>query len=342
MTEYASQPLWEGSRKPSSRPTLQKTFIAKGDITKSSAESINLSFNAAGYQYNVIGDSNGQIERRATGRIITAGSTQDLDAKTYLASLPATLVAGDPAKAINFLKYVYQKYSNYDGLNSVSLEIAVDLLSDEEIKLGTAGTLNTIFFLKNFFNPTYNEPAILQQTGDASTYAQKLAAEFIDRNLFLINRSVFEEFKGVFTQGDTPNYLLHVIGYLTDLSSGVPVLKKKLTENDQSNIDAVLHLLEVEDPAKSLELIKSHFDRLFDFPISTESIELQQVGGMFSITGVDDILLTEEDFSQYNLSLEYNALNADGQSEMVYLHYDWNDFKGKVTIRLIFRSPQTP
>jgi hypothetical protein len=267
--------------------------------------------------------------------MVTDESDQDLDAKNYLASLPSSLVAGDPAKAINFLRYIYQKYSNYDGLDSVSLEIAVDLLSDEGVKLGSSDTMNTIFFLKNFFNPTYNEPAILQQTGDASVYAQKLAAEFIDRNLFLINRSAFEEFKGAFTQGDTPNYLLHVIGYLADLSSGVPVLKKKLTENDQANIDAVLHLLEVEDPAKSLELIKSYFDRLFDFPISTETIGLQQVGGTFSITGADDIVLTVADFAKYDLSLEFNTLNEDGQSEMVYLHYDWNAFRGKVAANAI-------
>lgn len=325
------QPLWDGSRKPSFRPTLQKTFLAKGDITKSSAESINLSFSANGLQYDTIWDSNGRIERKDSGSKITAESFQELDAKTYSASLPITMLAGDPARAVNFLNYVSHQYNGHNDLDGISLEIAVDLLSDEGIKLGSSDTLNAIFFLKNFYSHDEGGPAILRQVNDDTSSSQKLATEFISRNAILINRYVFEELKTSFTNGDSPNHLLHIIGFLTDLSSGAPILKKSLTENEQNIINNILNNMEVEDPAKSLDRIKSDFDRLYDFPVSTDAIDLQQVGGTFSITGVDDVLLTEQDFAQYDLSLEYNTLNADRQSEMVYLHYDWNDFRGKVT-----------
>jgi hypothetical protein len=333
MTDYASppqpQPFWEGSRKPASKLTLQKTFIAKGDIAKSSAESIDLSFSSAWIEYKETGGSDGQVGKKVSGNKTTVELSQDLDEKTYLASLPVSMIAGNPVNAISFLNYVCHQYMGHDDLDGISLEIAVDLLSDEGIKLGSSDTLNAIFFLKNFYNPSYETPGILQQISEDND--QKLATEFISRNATLINRYVFEELKTSFTNGDSPTPLLHIIGFLTDLSSGAPVLKKNLTPNEQSNIDALLHNMEVEDPVKSLDLIKNYFDRLYDFPISTDSIKVQQVGGTFSITGVDDILLTEEDFSQYDLSLEYSALNADGQSEMVYLHYDWNDFRGKVT-----------
>jgi hypothetical protein len=333
MTDYASptqpQPLWEGSRKPASKLTLQKTFIAKGDITKSSVESIDLSFSSSWIQYTEILQAEGQIEKKVSGNKITVEVSQDLDDKTYLASLPVTMIAGEPAIAISFLNYISHQYMGHNDLDGISLEIAVDLLSDEGIRLGSSDTLNAIFFLKNFFNPSYESPAILQQVSNDND--QKLATEFISRNAILINRYVFDELKTSFSDGDSPNHLLHIIGFLTDLSSGVPVLKKNLTDNDQSNIDAILHNMEVEDPVKSLDQVKNYFDRLYDFPVSTAAVPVQQVGGSFSITGADDVLLTGEDFTQYDLSLEYNALNADGQSEMVYLHYDWNDFKGKVT-----------
>jgi hypothetical protein len=331
MTDYGSPPqlpLWEGSRKPASKLTLQKTFIAKGDITKSSAESIDLSFSSTWIEYRESGEEGKPV---VSGNKITAESSQDLESKTYLAYLPVTMIAGKPEKAVSFLNYVSHQYHGHTDLDGISLEIAVDLLSDEGVKLGSSDTLNAIFFLKNFYSYDEGGPTILQQTNDDTTSSQKLATEFISRNAILINRYVFEELKISFTNGDSPNHLLHIIGFLTDLSSGVPVLKKNLTETEQNIINRILDNMEVEDPVKSLDLIKKYFERLYDFPISTAAIELQQVGGTFSITGADDVLLTEADFAQYDLSLEYNSLNADGQSEMVYLHYDWNDFRGKVT-----------
>lgn len=262
------------------------------------------------------------IARSQYPTTVSVDVPQDLGSKEYHAVIPQEFVTGaGNSFAGGFLLYAYQNQSSstVEG-NAITIEVA--LLSEDGVPLGAADPLDAIFFIKNLYDSGDIIPGVINQVKNSQD-AANIAGAFVAKNGFFINRPVYEALvAGLNASGYPSSSVLNIIGLLTDLSSGMPVLNENIPQSQKYQMDQWLNGMEI-DPAAFITTLRSYYDRLFDFPISTKSISLQEVGGTFTITGADDMKLTPADFAMYDLSLEYSVLNEFGEAELVDIHYDW-------------------
>ncbi len=329
MIENSSQlNLFEGSRPGQGPLTLQKSFLAEGPIAASPVAALILRFSYESIAISFPGEGEYSLVKSTAGTKVVE-TDQDIHRPDYSAAIPidCLLENNNRDTVDNFIRYFAQQMRTDPlEIDSLALPITVSFSSDEEIPLGGSIVVSPIYFLKNFFDPSQGGP-IDVNNGLIWGHADNNALQFIRRNAFFVNRTAYEAFAG-----DMPSALagvgarvfpLHLIGFITDLSSGSPV---HITEPDEyvTGILQQLAGLYNVDMQTVLDIAHKHWDAMFDFPLSTAAIRVQDVGGTFTITGADGLKLTIDDFKKYDLSLEYSAPDEYGDSEMVDIHYDWS------------------
>ncbi|MFM8331105.1 MAG: hypothetical protein ACKN9T_05405 [Candidatus Methylumidiphilus sp.] len=312
-------------------PTLQKTFSWEPTLAHYSISGINVKFSYPDFVYAEIPDSNGQISRSSVGDNAIELS-QEFGNATYQARFPFECVAGKSApNAIAFLKYFKQqidRLTNEVEPWPISLKIDVALSSLDNELLHRA-SIAPLFFLKGF-RDSYELELFISSA--ASQNAQDKLAAFIDRNLFFVNASAYEalwrELSAV-AGGSIPYHQpLFLIAYLLDLSDGQPKLATSISAADQAALLQLMGTMELQDPAQETARIKGYFDRLFDFPITTQNIKPQEVAGTFKVKTADNIAITRDDLNLYDLALEYAYTDADGQETQNLIHFDWGQVDG--------------
>jgi len=124
---------------------------------------------------------------------------------------------------------------------------------------------------------------------------------------------------------------LIIVSLLADLSSGVPKLINTLSEKDNMVLQKMLTYFLNADGQQKLAIIKSYFNRLFDFPLSTKNIHLQKVAGTFSVKTSGSMAITQDDLSLYDVSIEYETPDENGQAMTRDIHLNWKENDNKIT-----------
>lgn len=305
--------------------TIQKTFLWEGDLLNFPVQGLNLTFSYPDFTYNEVPDSNGLITRGAIDmRTIELG--QDYKNGEYFLSFGSDVITGSGNNTIGFLNYFKQKLSLLQtaDVDPEAITVKVNaLLSSAEGEPLDAIVLKPIFFLKNLRNDSLDSIIAL--------YSNDKLATFVEKNAFFVNSVVYEEliselpfppeFSVAYQQP------LFAISHLVDLSSGKPTLAAAVSQSDTDAILQIFNQLGFPDPQKQIDLVKSYFDRLFDFPLSTKNIKPQEVGGTFTINAPEGVVLVDADLDLYDLSLEYVSTDADGEEQQNALHFDWSDVR---------------
>ncbi len=252
---------------------------------------------------------------------------QPMNAGSYAVELPIEAIVGPTAASARlFLRFLAAAVVQSDDADVLSLTVGVQARTEEDRLLGSCGTLQAVYFVKGISAPVAYVESSAGRITQARDDSEVLA--YLRDNLFLINRSVYSDLRAdlraLSGSGDQPHFLLHLLSYHIDLTGDRPRWTDDLSNDDRAAEQDILHRMEFQDFKAAIDRIKARFDELFDFPISTVGLQIQDVAGTFRVRTSDGSMVTLDQVRGYSLSLEYTTLDEDDQPVTETVFYDWS------------------
>ena len=276
--------------------------------------------------------------------------------------LPALLGANGEANVfLRYLGQRTAAFQNEDGnLDDLTLPIDADLLSVDG-ELNDRARLAAIFFMKNLYESGGEPGAIDVIGGLLPRHSIAALPALIARDGFLINRAAYDalidsltaailaEFAAapvavnangnpVADGGNVTNASqtgaaslgrlnallpLYIVAYLADLTGPTPKLAAALAPTDADAVRQIMTYLGTTNPDATLKLFRDAFSGLFDFPLTTHGVHLQNVAGTIELK-TDNVVATSADLALYDLALDYVTTDADGNETQARIHFDWS------------------
>lgn len=307
--------------------TLQKGLHYGGDAKKSPVNKLNLVFTIPVFEYSGMTDDN-----RTLGRIQIESKKVDIERaltdNTYQVSMPpSTLLGKSEQSAANFIAYTIQAFAE-KRIDDLSFVIPVKF--EAESTLVGETTLKSIYWVRHM-NNLLDSNRILSKYIPHAGLAETMA--FIEQNLLLLNKEVYERVLPKFNQLIGRNdelTLLAVIGHFLDQTELDP--DKTIEWNDElfTRLKRILITEEIEPQNEVINLLVDTFKQLFDFPIRVPIIDELFIAGVFQVRKQGNSGVTTKDLSLYDLSVEYPIADSDGKTTLIRTPYDWKFSTGSI------------
>ncbi|MFB6456421.1 papain-like cysteine protease family protein [Chitinophaga sp. Hz27] len=321
--------------------TLQKSFRYAADPTKLPFSKVPINVSYPVFTFNV-SDTGGQVtrEKSATNTITFS---QQVAGTEYFTALPEGSMFSN---AFDLLNRFFQFNFNSPAPTNVTLS---DLTVTMQAMYGSSAVtpdttiLEGIYFLKDL------EP-VQRLTRRLDTRAADGNAElYINKNLYLVNKTVFKKFLekfGNISAEPEGFYLLYTINQLIDLNGKAPALRTDIDEPLKSKMIAILISLGVQESAVKnvIDYTITNFAQLFDFPLLMPEQKTVDISGTFEVVSGDNTEVGFTDLLLFDLSVEFSTYIADNTSLMQIQHFDWmahkTDFhSGKIKFSFTQENP---
>ncbi len=311
--------------------TLQKTLNFEGSPSELALSNISLNFKVPVFEFNTkIINGKPFIVRDQLGLQTIIISRKLTDTSYEAAVKNEYLIGNSYASIINFVGHMDRigfTHTEAGLLDSLSAEILV-LITDKNKSLAGQASMQVLYSLSTSsakYKEIKEQQAILNRSvsvnSDAADKLEQELAEYVRKNIFLINKDVFTEAAAQFRAAEpqfNEHAFLYIISHVTDLSSGLPKIKI-----DEEEIRIFLKTYFTIDNANRvkavLRLIK---DNLYDFPVTVPEIKIMEVKGTFKIENGEDIITLNE-FSFYTLSVAYTIEIPSNSSRPISVTFDW-------------------
>lgn len=294
--------------------TLQKTFKYKGSLADIPFSKVELQFVYPNFNYSPAGPNEPFILRQSADGGTTVTLSHDLGIEDYQVKFPSEALTGTADNARLFLSYIIQCMNQENpDLDGLAASIAVNMASENDLPLKNE-TFNAIYLIKNL-----SKLLRLQ----FSAPSQGLAT-FLEKNLYLINKDVYDEilleFKHI-TNVDQELALFNIIQKLVEVTNLDPSQPFNLNQDIFDRLPEIIREQHIENIEVVNEFIKKHFARLFDFPIVLEEIKMLNIGGTFHVNTSDGSSISNTDLFFYDLSLEYSTANNAGGPQIIHINW---------------------
>ncbi|WP_316793674.1 papain-like cysteine protease family protein [Pedobacter frigoris] len=297
--------------------TLKKTISYGGDISLSPVKEIELKFKSPIFSYQKSPDKNHGKPVRTVLSIVPQLLGHALEANNYQAELPlSNLIGKDVDQIGNFLTYSLEAYKK-GYLNEVSFGIDVDFMLNPLVIGDTRlEAVYLIKYIERFYKQYFN-----------GSQSETIAVNYLDKNLFLINRKVYNEvlpdFYNIDGSGEEYKllYALQKLVEVADLDPQKPIDSSILTNEV---LTMLFKELNTKATHETEEFLKRHLERLFDFDMHVPEIKAIDIKGVFAVNAPDEVTITKDHLVFYDLSVEYSRKNSAQTSDFNTLHFDWN------------------
>jgi hypothetical protein len=327
--------------------TLQKVFKYAGTSKDTQFSTLKLDFNFPVFSYSTestYATSEGSSAvQRTTSSTASLELIQNIADGTYRVDLPVKAFVGENATAFAaYMQHIQQSLN--PNLDDLSINIDV-LFSDLETGIPVGGqTLAGLLLVKNLDLLANNQPQLSLTRADAANanannaagaapteYAVNTATGTISiaaSSMYLLSRTGYDALQHEFatlTHNNDDTLFFSIIRQMMSFLDERTHTPAYLSDEVLARMGTLMEERKILNARQALEMLKKHFDKLFEFTLTVDAIHTLDVAGTLTLkTREADIIVTREDIELYDIAVEYATFPIDDEAGFISTHLDWS------------------